>query len=291
MKSLNIYIYILLSVFLVTSQIGCRKSYDPGDWDLIPERHEPDEPEDNDPREVKTIKVMSFNMQIGAGDANMPLVKKLVKEYDPDLLFLRQVDSATNRADKVNRPQIVADEVGMESFFVKNFDYQTGGFGNAVLSKFPILEKEGVILNRVEGSTAELRSLAKIKVEIDEHNSLYFMGTELDPNVDNRNLQTREILDLSRELKDPVVLVGNFNEQEGKGQVIDFLRGFFTFACLGSGCPLNAPKAEPTGVYDYVTYYAEDDSQISIGNYGPLTESPNTFLPMTAEIKFKLNEE
>lgn len=290
MKTINIYLYIIASFLLLLSQTGCRKSYDPGDWSLLPEKVEPEKPEDPDDTKTKSIKVMSVNMRIGS-PSDLPLAIKLIKDYDPDLVFLRQVDSATTRADKVDRVKAVAEEVGMESFFVKNFDYQTGGFGNAVLSKFSILEKTGVILDRVEGSNAELRSLAVIKVEVDVHNHLYFMGTELDPSVvENRNLQVREILDYSAEIKDPVIFVGNFNEQEGKGQVIDYFRGFFTFACLGTGCPLNAPKDNPNGVYDYITYKA-DDNRMSVSKYGPLAESANTFLPMTAEIALKLNDE
>lgn len=289
MKTLNIYICVIASLLLMFSQTGCRKSYDPGDWNLVPETNDPDTPEETDDRETKTIKVISVNLRLGS-PTDLPVAINLIKEYNPDLVFLRQVDSATTRADKVDRAKAVAEEIGMESFFVKNFEYQTGGFGNAVLSKFPVIEKKGRILKRIEGSDAELRSLASIKVEINEENHLYFMGTELDPSVlENRNLQVREILDYSAELKEPIIFVGNFNEQEGKGQVIDYLSGFFNFACLGTGCPWNAPKDNPNGVYDYITYKSEED-RLSVNKYGPLKESANTFLPMTAEIELKLNE-
>lgn len=266
--------------------MGCERSIDPGDWNILPEREIEDPQTPGDEEEGITFKVMSMNMALGTNAANFQPMLEYIKEYDPDLLLLRQVDSATTRANKIDRPQVVADSMGMYVFFKKNFDYQTGGFGNAVLSKFPIKETYAQILRREEGSTAELRSMVRIKVEIAEGKELYFAGTELDPNATNRPLQAIDIINANERLDAPLILVGNFNEQESANlETLNYLKGAFTFACLGTGCPWNAPKDNPNGVYDYITFRDKDDV-LRVLEYGTFPKSANTFLPMVATFKY-----
>lgn len=287
-KKIKIILFGLL--FLQAGLVihGCRKSYSPGDWDLLPEK-EPGKPQEPDDTPTKSFKVMSLNMNVGTTVANFDAMMELIKEYDPDLLFLRQVDSATTRAGKVDRPGVIAKALHMESYFKKNIDYQTGGFGNAVLSKFPVKEKYSQLLSREDGNTAELRSMAMIKVEVEKGHELYFAGTELDPSVaNNRALQVVDLLNATEKLSQPVILVGNLNEQESaNGPVLSYLKGSFTFACLGTGCPWNAPKDKPTGVFDYITFKNLDD-KLQLSKYGTFSKSANNFLPMTAEFKLKL---
>jgi len=288
MKKIKIILFGLL--FLQAGMLlqGCRKSYSPGDWNLLPEK-EPEKPQEPDDTPTKSFKVMSLNMNVGSTVANFDAMVDLIKEYDPDLLFLRQVDSATTRAGKVDRPGAIAKALKMDAYFKKNIDYQTGGFGNAVLSKFPIKEKYSQLLSREEGNTAELRSMAMIKVEVQAGHELYFAGTELDPSVAaNRALQVVDLLNITEKLTQPVILVGNLNEQESaNGPVLSYLKGSFTFACLGTGCPYNAPKDNPTGVFDYITFKTPEE-KLQLSKYGTFSKSPNNFLPMTAEFKLKL---
>lgn len=281
MKKILLTIFCLYTLNVVT---GCRKSYEPGDWDILPEKNIP-EPEPPEDLPGTNFKVMSINMALGNTAANFEPMIKYIQEYDPDFLFLRQVDSATTRAVKINRPQVIADSLGMVVHFQKNFDYQTGGFGNAVLSKYPIQEKYGQILSRTDGSNAELRSFVRIKAKIKEGKYLYFAGTELDPNADNRVLQAVDIINAMERLDSPAIFVGNFNEQEAaNGQTLSYLKGAFTFACLGTGCPWNAPKANPTGVFDYITF-KDPNNLLRLIEYGTFHSSANNFLPMVAEFK------
>lgn len=288
MKKIKIILFGLLFLQAGLLLQGCRKSYSPGDWNLLPEK-EPEKPQEPDDTPTKSFKVMSLNMNVGSTVANFDAMVDLIKEYDPDLLFLRQVDSATTRAGKVDRPGAIAKALKMDAYFKKNIDYQTGGFGNAVLSKFPIKEKYSQLLSREEGNTAELRSMAMIKVEVQAGHELYFAGTELDPSVAaNRALQVVDLLNITEKLTQPVILVGNLNEQESaNGPVLSYLKGSFTFACLGTGCPYNAPKDNPTGVFDYITFKTPED-KLQLSKYGTFSKSSNNFLPMTAEFKLKL---
>lgn len=280
-------IYIIISTLAVgLTSYSCQKSYSPGDWSELPEYPVEEEPPYNGP--TKLLKVMSVNMNLSTTFTNFPTMVAMIKAYNPDLLLLRQCDSKTTRANGVDRPQIIADELGME-VFMKGRSYNNGQFGNAVLSKYPITQTFG--LDLAKGSGGEQRTLAMIKVKVEENVELYFAGTELENNVDDRRLQIVDILRATQGLNEPVILTGNFNEQQASpGPAISYLLDSFKFACPSTGCIFNAPKASPTGTYDYITLQDFQDKLIINKNLEAFKspETANTFFPTYAEIKIKL---
>ncbi|NGM61389.1 endonuclease/exonuclease/phosphatase family protein [Sphingobacterium sp. SGG-5] len=281
--------FAIIGIFTLTFFMhSCRESFDAGDWDVTPT-------EFLDPNEytgpTKTLKVMSVNFAIRQNGHLLEPTIDVIKAYDPDLLFLRQADSKTTRAGGVDRPQEVADALGMNLFF-KGRDYGGGQFGNAVLSKFPITEELGVDLTYVAGQ-GEQRMLAMIKVEVEEDLYLYFAGTELETNADDRRSQAIDILRVTEELTDPVIFVGNFNEQWTAPQAaLTYIEGSFKYACASTGCAFNSPKANPTGTYDYITYQDPNDLLIVSKTLEAFKdpETPLGMFPTTAEIKIKLEE-
>lgn len=264
---------------------SCRKSFDAGDWEVTPTKF-------LDPNEytgpTKTMKIMSVNMNLSSNAANFPIMVEMIKAYDPDLLFLRQCDSKTSRAAGVDRPQVIADELGME-VFMKGRSYNGGQFGNAVLSKFPIREHFGLDLTKDPGR-GEQRMLAMAKIEVEEGIFIQFGGTELETNAEDRRLQAIDIIRATEDLIEPVILVGNFNEQWTKpGDALTYITGNFKYACASAGCVFNAPKAEPTGTFDYVTYQDPGNLLIVSKTLEAFKnpETATTFFPTTAEIKVK----
>ncbi len=282
---------LLFGLSILLLAIGCGKSVDPGDWTVTPYKPEP-KPKEVIEKVSRNFKVMSINMNLRNNVAGFEAMKNHIKEYDPDFIFLRQVDSATTRSNKVNRPDEVAKALGMKGFFKKNMDYQTGGFGNAVFSKFPIKEEFSKMLNRLPSEAAERRSFVMLKVEVEPGKEVFFAGTELDPSkVEDRKLQVADITKITDGIDKPLVFVGNLNEQEAaKGPVLDALKKSFSFGCLGDGCVWNAPKTKPNGVYDYIMF-KDKSKKLSLVKYGTFPKSENTFLPMVAEFKLDLKNE
>src|SRR5690606_3991492 len=279
-------IIILLVAFAIGFNLNsCQKSYDPGDWSELPEYPTLD---DEYKGHAKTLKVMSINMNLASTAANFPKMVEVIKAYNPDLLFLRQCDSKTTRANSIDRPQVIADELDM-NVYMKGRSYQNGLFGNAVLSKFPIKETFGLDLTK--GTGGEQRMLAMIKIEIEEGVEIYFAGTELETIADDRRPQIIDILREIQEITDPLILVGNFNEQQvSPGDALNYLAGDFLFACPTTGCAFNSPKATLTQTTDYITFKDPAGKIIISKNQEPfkVPESPNNFFPSVAELKIKL---
>ena len=257
---------------------------------MILESELPEYPIDEYDGPTKTLKVMSINMNLGSTAANFPTMVNVIKAYNPDLLLLRQCDSKTTRASGIDRPQVIADELGL-NLFMKGRSYQSGQFGNAVLSKFPITETLGLDLTK--GSGGEQRMLAMIKVEVEDGVFMYFAGTELETIADDRRPQAIDIIRATQDLEEPVILVGNFNEQErAPGAASEYLKGSFTFACPATGCAFNSPKTAPANTTDYITYQDPDELLLLDKNAATFTqpESPNNFFPVVAEFRIKLQE-
>lgn len=280
-------LFIVFFVFLIGFGFNsCQKTYEPGDWSELPEYPTEDDDEYTGP--TKTLKIMSINMNLSTTAANFPKMVDIAKAYNPDLLLLRQCDSKTTRANSIDRPQVIADELGME-VYMKGRSYQNGLFGNALLSKFPIKETFGLDLTK--GTDGEQRMFAMIKVEIEEGVEIYFAGTELETIAADRRPQVIDILRVTDELTLPLIFAGNFNEQQASpGDALNYLSGTFSFACPVAGCAFNAPKAGPTGTYDYITFQDPGKQLIVSKNLEPfrVPETANTFFPTTAEIKVKL---
>lgn len=66
----------------------------------------------------------------------------MIRRQNPDFVTLNEVDVFTNRTGKdVHQARDLAEKLGMEWHFSKAIDRDGGEYGDAVLSKYPILEK------------------------------------------------------------------------------------------------------------------------------------------------------
>src|SRR5690606_10682145 len=188
---------------------------------------------------------------------------RVINLMKPDLVALQEVDNKTNRSGStVDQAQTLAELTGMHVFYTKAIDYDGGEFGDAVLSRFPILEKTRYELP-VEGSGPqyEKRSLAVIKVE-KEGKQFYFASTHLDHlgPENNRILQANEINKIVKNLSLPLILGGDLNAQPSS-ETIRILQQEFTNACV-SGCKNTFPQDKPTRIIDYIFYRGKDDFKV-----------------------------
>ena len=89
-----------------------------------------------------SLRVMSMNIKEGASYASNESkpYADLIMEYDPDFVCLQEVDYKTIRNGKRDWLNEVAKQCGMFPYYCKSFSYQGGGFGTAILSKYPFFK-------------------------------------------------------------------------------------------------------------------------------------------------------
>lgn len=101
-------------------------------------------------------RVITFNMC--HGDNNNGIIDVLnqsnvIKEYDADLIMLQEVDICTSRSGYNNQLYEFKKNIGFEfSCFGSNIPYKEGWYGNAILSRYPIVSTENYLSNGTEYS-------------------------------------------------------------------------------------------------------------------------------------------
>ena len=99
------------------------------------------------PPKGRSLRVMTYNIYGAratspANAADLDALAEVIRRQDPDFVTLNEVDVFTDRTGKdVHQARDLAEKLGMEWHFSKAIDRDGGEYGDAVLSKYPILEK------------------------------------------------------------------------------------------------------------------------------------------------------
>lgn len=90
----------------------------------------------------KRLRILSYNIHHGEGvDGKLDLerIAGVIRSVSPDLVSLQEVDRKVIRSKSVDQPAELARLCDMKVVFEKNIELQGGEYGNAILSKLPIL--------------------------------------------------------------------------------------------------------------------------------------------------------
>ena len=90
-----------------------------------------------------TLRVLAYNIHHGEGmDGRLDLerIAALIREVDPDLVTLQEVDSVTSRTNAIDQAAELGRLTGLKPVFGRFMSYQGGAYGMALLSKWEISE-------------------------------------------------------------------------------------------------------------------------------------------------------
>lgn len=132
-----------------------------------------------------------------------------IKKYNPDIILLQEVDMYTDRVNQIDELQIFKNITGLQyTTFGSNIDFENGGYGNAILSKYPILKSENYINTKF---IKENRGILYIEISINGKNVEVF-NTHF-PVRENERLafakQINRIVDNKK--SNDVIIGGDFN--------------------------------------------------------------------------------
>lgn len=243
---------------------------------------------------VGVLKVMTYNIHRGNPPTQAPnvidlqAIANVIRAQNPDLVSLNEVDVNTNRSGKsLNEAKEIGRLTGMHFYFAKAMDYDGGQYGDAVLSRYPILDSVRYPLPfAIAGS--EPRDICMITIEKNGQ-KISFASTHLDhlSSEENRLLQANFIVNqILPALKHPLILGGDLNAQPAS-ETISILKKKLTPGCLGTACPFTFPYDNPDRTIDYIMYLPSD--KFSFLNYNAIRNiMASDHLPLTAEIRLNL---
>ena len=156
---------------------------------------------------------MTYNIHVGIGmDKKLDLARiaEVINKQHPDLVGLQEVDRGVQRTQRIDEIVELSKLTRMDYAFAFNLPYQGGQYGVAILSHFPIKATE----HRLYKNLREAERRGFIRAEVIAHgHKLNFVTTHLDYQYDDGRLfEAEQLLASLKDIKEPLVVVGDFND-------------------------------------------------------------------------------
>ena len=205
------------------------------------------------------ITVLTYNIYHGEdvnGNSNLDAVAGIINSLGPDLVALQEVDDKTTRAKGLDLTAELSQRTGMQGVFGKAMDYAGGGYGEAVLTRHPVIYTKNNLLPHTPN--AEPRAALEIQIELPNKEKIVFVGTHLDHLRDqnNRMQQAGRIKELYQDYDLPIILAGDLNAAPGSDP-IKLLSSQWAYASEGDPQP-TMPSVRPRRKIDYIMYKPKD---------------------------------
>jgi endonuclease/exonuclease/phosphatase family metal-dependent hydrolase len=205
------------------------------------------------------VSVLTYNIYHGEdanGNSNLDAVAGIINSLGPDLVALQEVDNKTTRAKGLDLTAELSQRTGMQGVFGKAMDYAGGGYGEAILTRHPIIYTKNNPLPHTPN--AEPRAALEIQIELPTKERIVFVGTHLDHLRDqsNRMDQTRRIVELYQDYNLPIILAGDLNATP-VSDPIKLLSKQWAYASEGDPQP-TMPSVKPRRKIDYIMYKPKD---------------------------------
>lgn len=200
----RIGVLVLPMLWILTAGLSC-SSESEGEGSLPPPEEE----------EYYTIRVMAYNIFHGEktnGKIDMDRFAEIINDFSPDLVALQEVDVGVERSGGIDIPAELSERTDLDDYFFKHRNFQGGDYGNAILSKLPIVET-AAIAGYKEGTYGVTFPFAK--VELDEDTFIYFNTSHFSTDLNEREVHAQQLADYYETEIDkfPLLICGDLNAE------------------------------------------------------------------------------
>jgi endonuclease/exonuclease/phosphatase family metal-dependent hydrolase len=199
------------------------------------------------------LRVLCYNIHHAEGvdgKLDLPRIARVILSVKPDLVALQEVDQNTKRTEQVDQAVELARLTKMKSIFGSNIDFQGGHYGNAILSRFPIVRKKNLHLPNVD--SGEQRGVLESVIKVSKDQSIFFLATHLDHRrPDEERLASAKFINQMIGISDgrPAILVGDFNDVPDSSTLKEIGK---LWVRTNSDIAPTIPVAKPTRQIDYI---------------------------------------
>lgn len=210
------------------------------------------------------IRVLSYNIRHGRGmdeKVDMKRIAGVINAVEPDIVALQEVDRGVERSGKIDEPAELAELTGTEWVFERNIPHQGGDYGNALLTRLPIVEQKNVHLpSHYEG---EQRGCLVVDLALPEDSgTVRVLATHLDYRPDDgERLASAKLIDevVAEHPDRPTILMGDLNALPDS-TTLERLDRSWTRTTVE---PLPTyPSREPTRQIDYILVRPEGNWRV-----------------------------
>lgn len=200
-----------------------------------------------------TLEVLTYNIHHGEGtDGKLDLerIAGVIRRSQADLVALQEVDNEASRTGGVDQAAELARLTGMHVSFGPNIELQGGSYGNAVLSRFPIVAERNHPLPNL--NNGEQRGALEVTVRLSRDLVCTLISTHFDHRRDpaERNDSAKDVCSLGvSDARHPVLLAGDMNAVPESEAIAVLQTKYVSRAAVRDG---TFPSAAPTGRIDHV---------------------------------------
>ena len=178
-------------------------------------------------------------------------ITDFIKQQDPDIVGLIEVDTGSIRTGMVNQAEFIARSLGHYS------TYQCKYGESSINQLVPIVRKQGnafLAAPRVHGERFHYfdTGIKRLIIELELDDVAIFL-VHLSLKYRHRHYQLRYLHELIRKSAKPVVVAGDFNTFWGEHEIYLFMRASGLRSANAGGLP-SFPSRSPRKELDFVLY-------------------------------------
>ncbi len=194
------------------------------------------------------------------GDFDLDVLADVIKDVDPDLVAMQEVDFKTKRAKGYDLPTELGWRTKMAPLFGRAMPYSGGEYGEAILSKWSFISSRNIALPCLPGK--EPRAALMGTTVTDFGDTISFVATHLDhEGPESRIMQVEKINKVFANNRYPSILAGDLNDIPGS-EVINILERHWTPTYNRDNPAFTFPSTTPDRKIDYVMYSPKERWQV-----------------------------
>ncbi len=232
------------------------------------------------------LRIVTYNIHHAEGvDGKLDVdrIVGILRALNPDVVCLQEVDRNLPRTQHMDMPALFAEKLGMPVVFEPNYRFEGGEYGNAILSKWPIVSHKNHALPNPEN--VEPRGCLQVEL-LAGQTPVQVFCTHLGLRAPERAAQAEAIVALLP-AKGPVVLCGDMNENEQGAGMKAFLARLQDTLLPEPAPSWSFPAPKPARRIDYILA-----SEAWTAKEGSIVRTPETavasdHLPLVAVLELK----
>jgi alkaline phosphatase D len=131
--------------------------------------------------EPLSIRVLTYNTHHAEGSdhrIDLDRIAEILRNSRADIVALQEIDKNVDRSNGIDQSAELAKQLGMNLFFGGNIEYQGGSYGNAILSRWPIVNAVNHLCPRFDDG--EQRGIIAADIRLPTGQTLCFFATHFD---------------------------------------------------------------------------------------------------------------
>ncbi len=239
------------------------------------------------------FRVITYNIHKGIGGVDRlyrpERIIETLKHYEADIIFLQEVDDNVPRSRFHRQVDLIGDALSMRyRVFQRNVKLTKGHYGNAILSRYPLLDTENINLT-VSIKKKRRALVAHCQLQNEHQRTLLLINCHLGLAGFERVMQLRKILN-SPVMKHvhhatPVIIGGDYNDVWGTlGKNVMIPAGFKPVSKKTNTFPAIMPVRQLDRIY----YRGEQKCLHSFPGHSKIARQASDHLPLVADFELEI---